>query len=204
MRKSLSLAVTIGSVLAAIPGLAQDSTPDYARPGPYLGVGVAIASFTDLEQSAEDALLDLGYVFDVTVDTGVGADIRGGYRISRYAAIEAEFEILPSIDASIPGTRFAEIDFFALTANAKFFPITGRIQPFALVGLGVLHGEVKDTLGFDISDTVADLAFRVGGGLDVYITEHVALTAGVTYLRGTGDVSDSSYISTSIGAQYRF
>ena len=46
---------------------------------------------------------------------------------------------------------------------------------------------------------------RWGGGLDVYLTEKIALTFDVTYVWAAGTpIKDLSYTSVGFGALYRF
>lgn len=186
--------VTIAITSASLPVAAEDEGPDYARLGFYVGAGAEGGEFTDL---------GLGSGLDA--DTGAGFNVFAGYRAHAYVSAELEFEMLPEIDIKASGFgKFAEIETWAITGNVKAFPLTGRIQPFALVGIGALHGKLKDSVGFGLDESDAGFAARFGGGLDVYATEHVVVWARSTYVLPTGDVSDVDYVSFGGGLQYRF
>ncbi|MEE8549631.1 MAG: porin family protein [Gemmatimonadota bacterium] len=200
---------TRASQLAAIGTWLLISTPassqDYARDGFYAGAGVLGGSYTKIDDELEDALAALGYVASIDTETAVGFELYGGYRFHPNFAIEAEFEMLPKADIDLSGFgTFAELETWTLTGNMKAFALTGRIQPYALVGIGVMHVEVDDTVGLGISETEAGFAARFGGGLDFYITENIAVSVGVDYLLPTGDVEDLDYVSFGGGIQYRF
>ena len=112
--------------------------------------------------------------------------------------------MLPQADVDIDGLgKIAEIQTWALTGNAKVFVLTGRTQPYALIGIGVLEAELE-FVGAGLSQTESGFAVRFGGGLDFYITENVVASAGVDYVLPTGDVEDLDYVSFGAGIQYRF
>ena len=52
--------------------------------------------------------------------------------------------------------------------------------------------------------TSSGVAFRVGGGVDFYITRRLALTAAATYLVGLGDVGDYDTLQGRVGWMFRF
>ena len=200
------LSVLISScLLISTPASSQDAAQDYARSGFYLGAGVVGGIYTEIDDEVEDELLALGYSVDIDTDTAVGFEVYGGYRLHPNFALEAEFEMLPDTDIDLGGFgTFAELESWTLTANAKAFPLTGRVQPFLLLGLGVMDAELEDTVGLGASQSETDFAARFGGGLDFYITENVVFSAGVDYLLPTGDVEDVDYVSFGGGVQYRF
>ena len=108
------------------------------------------------------------------------------------------------------GVEAAEIETWAFTGNAKVFLLPGRIQrsgliqPFALVGLGVVHAEVKDKLGSVAGSSADGFGARFGGGADCYFTKNIALSVRATYVFATGDVDAADYVSFGGGLQYRF
>ena len=92
----------------------------------------------------------------------------------------------------------------AITTDLKGFLLTGRLQPFALVGIGTTIGEVRDSFGAGLEIEEADFVARFGGGLDFYLTESLALTLDASYVLPTGDLADFDYVSLGWGLQYRF
>lgn len=194
-----ALALSSGLLLSLpAPAFAQD----YSRPGFYAGVGVLGGSYTAVDSELEDALRYLGYLVDVDTDATVGFELYGGYRFHPNLALEAEFELLPETDIDVSGVgKIADLESWTLTANGKFFPLTGPVQPFVLLGLGVMDAEVN--VG-PFSDEATGFATRFGGGVDLYATENIVFSAGVDYVLPTGDVEDLDYVSYGGGFQYRF
>jgi opacity protein-like surface antigen len=218
MRSLLLLLVAVSALLAhSLEASAQDEEmAAYARPGCYMGVGIAGASYTetsDLFSDVEDVLRNLGYAESVEADTAVGLHVSAGYRAHPSVAVEAEFEMMPASDAKVFGIlKIAEIQTWALTANARVFPITGRLQPFVLMGVGLVRGEwnlppLPPAVGVPtprLGESDLGFAGRFGGGVDFYLTESFALSAKVSYVVSTGDQARFDYVSFGGGAQYRF
>ncbi len=161
-----------------------DATEDFARSGPYgivLGVG-AIETFDNTGP------------FDFS--NGGGFNVRAGWRLWPYLAAEMQFEYVTGFsDLGL------DIDVWNVTWNAKAFLLTGRWQPYALFGMGVAEANL-DGPGGSIDEN--DFAIRVGGGLDFYVTEHVALTVESAWIKPTDDIKDVNYVTIGGGIQYRF
>lgn len=187
--------------LVSVPAFSQD----YARRGFYVGAAVIGGAYTKAEDELEKVLAALGYIASIDVDEAVGFNLYGGYRFHPHFAAEVEFEMLPKSNISWSGVgTFAELETLNVTSNLKTFLLTGRAQPYALVGIGGMVATLKDSVGLGVRDTYSGFAFRFGGGLDFYITESVVAFAGVDYLLPTGDVDDLDYVSFGGGVQYRF
>jgi hypothetical protein len=45
---------------------------------------------------------------------------------------------------------------------------------------------------------------RFGGGIDLYATKHVVVSAEVDYVLPFGDLENLDYLSFGLGLQYRF
>ncbi len=174
------------SAAQAESGYAQ-AEDEYAQPGIYLGGGLGIGIPT----------------FDTDpIDHGaaIGFNTWLGYRMAARFAVELQLEYVfnfkdPDLDSTL--------DALAFTGNAKFYALTGAIQPFALVGIGL--GRQVATLGALKGDTV-DLVHRFGGGVDFYgsSVEGLALSIAASYVLGTGDLRFTRYMSVTGGVQYRF
>jgi opacity protein-like surface antigen len=105
----------------------------------------------------------------------------------------AEFSIIPMV----------------YTANVKGYVLTGPIQPFVLVGAGLMTTKtrVHSLQAPRFSETERDSGFvaRFGGGVDFYMTKTLALTTGVDYVRPFGSgIKDLQYISYNVGLLARF
>lgn len=185
-RVPLPILILLAPIVLASPAWGQDGAAqaDYARSGPYaaaLGVG-AIETF------------DHTGPFDFS--DGGGFNIRGGWRFLPRLAAEMQFEYVAGFS-----DQGIDIDIWNLMWNAKAFLLTDRWQPYALFGLGVAEANA-DGPGGSIDDH--DFAIRVGGGLDFYVNEHVALTVESAWIKPTDDIKDVNYVTIGGGIQYRF
>jgi len=258
----------LGLALLAAPALAQDSEPEpeFARNGPYVGVGGVFLHPGDwtgdfennfegdatriatknaesfLSQNQPNAVLNPPQAAiqlsgtDLDEMWGVGGVL--GWRVSPHLGLELEGEWIAGSNQSSfrvdntgdPGT--VEIDdLWTITANVRVYPLTGRVQPFAVAGVGVQHarfdaygrsvgntttGEVGNPpvpiagipADFELRDrkTKTDGALRAGVGLDVYLTPQVAGELKVDYVIPfvpTGLVT-TDYLSVRLGLLYRF
>jgi opacity protein-like surface antigen len=197
--------------IAALPAAAEEESAPmpYAEPGFYGGIGIQGAVFTEVDDDLES---DVGVAgADVNSKTATGFSIYAGYRIMPYLAAELEFEMFPDahVDVELPGfdsEKLGEVETWVLMSNAKVFALTGRLQPFILFGIGVASNSFEDSVGAGIDEQEYDFAFRVGGGVDVHITELISTWARCTYLHNAGDVEgvNFNYVSFGAGLQLNF
>jgi opacity protein-like surface antigen len=177
--------------------------PDYARTGWYLQGGVAYG-FEDFDQGGSNN--ELG---GLDVDDSFGYDVRAGYRLSERVAVEAQFQHFLEFDLDENSGSSADIsaldadlELWAATVNGKFFFTTGRIQPYALAGIGYGEGEV-DVKGSG-STSEGDFLGRVGLGVDAYATENLGIALEAGYIIPTGDIEDLNVIPVNLNAFWRF
>jgi opacity protein-like surface antigen len=180
--RSLGLALIL--IATAAPPAAADDAEDYARTGAYVGAGLALG-WESYDGSPG------GF------DTGIGFDAWGGYRFHPHFAGELEIEYVDRVDLGTLNT-----DLLTFTGNLKGYLLTGRVQPFALVGIGVTR--VGASVGGFGSGDEAGFGARFGGGIDFYVCENVSLGATASYVLATGDIDGFDYVSLVMGAQYRF
>lgn len=173
--------------------------------GLLLVSGVALADDDDYSSGAYvGGALSIGVEqFDfapgsVDFKEAFGVDLWAGYRVHRYIGIEGQFVYLKGFDI-----KGAPIDFNALnfTANVKVYPISGTIQPYLLGGIGGGRFEIEGG-GESVDDSGG--VFRLGGGVDVYVFDSVALVAGIGYLFTRGDITDTDILEIRLGVQYQF
>jgi len=181
-------------VLLPCSALAEPPPPDYSRTGVYIGAEGAVG----IESKIEDGVGDSGG----RVDAAFGVNGRIGYRLHPRVAVEAEFEWIDGFDIKVANDKkIATGDTWFVSGNVKGYVLTGRFQPFALVGAGFYHAEYK-ALGSRLSG--GDAALRAGGGFEGYITEHIVFTFDAQYVLPFGEVDDLDYTSVGVGLQYRF
>jgi opacity protein-like surface antigen len=180
--RSLIAVAVVATLLAAFS--AQSQEPDYARSGAYgeLAAGGALEAFDGVS-------MDDGFAIGLTV----------GYRFHPYIAAEGQFEYA-KFDDEFLGDEF-DIYLITFTTNAKVFVLTGRIQPYGLVGVGLLHREV-DTGPINSDD--AGFISRFGGGIDFWATEFASVGFATTYVLTTNSVEDTDYVSLTARAAIHF
>jgi opacity protein-like surface antigen len=88
-------------------------------------------------------------------------------------------------------------DRWTLTVDAKGYPLQGRFQPFVSLGFG--YAELDKRTGNDW-----EFAIRPGGGLDVYLTRHIAFNLNASYVVPMDDSDSGDYVSLGWGLLYRF
>lgn len=189
VRNCLSVLLTIIFLTMVSPALAQEST-NYSRPGFYLGAG-GLYAIEDFDTGSR-----------VGVDNEFGYNFRLGYRITPNIAIEVMGERVDGFD--LTNAVGQSVDTWVGTANGKFFFFTDRFQPYLLAGLGAMHAQAEIRQGFKVDSDVTGFAFRYGGGLDSYITEHWLVNLEISGVKPTGDTKNLDYFSLGGGIQYRF
>lgn len=183
---------------------AQDE--DFGRPGGYVGGGFVYG----FENFDLDEVSDFAGV-DVCASGAPGFEVRGGYRFNPYLAVEGTLDYYASFDIEAEGREVFDVLAASFFANAKGYPLSGRVQPYGMFGIGVLTAHLEDDYGFDISETDASFALRIGGGLDVYVTPKFLLNLDVAYVIATSDMNfggpadvGTNLIPLAFTGQYRF
>jgi opacity protein-like surface antigen len=193
-------------------------TDGYARRSLYAGVGGAyVIEQFDLPDATLTAPESPIFHYDVDGGDSWGAEARVGYRFHPNLAAEGQLQyydnfgidVAEPADAS-PSREFFTLNGLSLMGNVKGYPFTGRVQPYGLVGLGLLwlHAQPPRTVyddletGFD-KDEVG-FAGRIGVGIDGYVTQNLLLNVEASYVLPTGGISEFRIVPISLGVQYRF
>jgi len=155
----------------------------------YLGGGLAYATpdFADYNSTNRDAEATFGF------------DARAGYRW-RWVAAELDVQYYDRFDLNDTfNTDNGSLRGVTVGPNVKFTPFTGRLQPYAVGGFGLLY--MKDTGEVSVEDGT-DFMMRAGGGLEVETLPGLWLFAEGTYVFGIGTKHD--VIPFVGGALFRF
>ena len=173
--------------------------PDYGRSGFYAGLGAVYAAENfsyDLENLGLTGIVDV----DPEYDDSAGAELMLGYRMHPNLAVEFVYQFLEGFD-STRGNPETEIDSHAFTLNAKLFVLTGRWQPYAVLGLGghLVNTEVRDNAVKKPFETDLAFAMRFGGGVDFYLNEHWVVGIEGTYFTPTSGLAGHADFGT-VGA----
>ena len=172
------------AAIAGFTGCAVKST-EYSAPGLYVGASLiaAVPDFDDVNGT------DLS---DDDVTEGVG--LRAGYRFLDRFAVEVGYEGYADFEQDTVDVEMSYLHF-----TGKFYPFTGSMQPYGLLGIGYLDSEISGTT-FDESDP----ATRVGLGLEWYLIDILPLFAEFDYRIPSGDLDDLTYSTLQLGALFRF
>jgi len=207
LRPLVAACLGLAALLCAFSASADEG--DFARRGPYFGVGASRAMNT-FEHTFDDAVPVAG----VSVSDTWGLNARAGYQFARWFSTELEYEFLDGFGVRAAGVRVAELTTHAITVNAKFSIPAGRFQPYLLVGLGVIVPDIEDKSFVDFSADNAP-AGRLGLGVDFYATRNVTLCLGFESIvngarvksRVSG-ISDEShglnYVALQLGLAFHF
>ena len=189
--------VASGVVSALVCGAAayyandEEVDPEaYDRTGWFVGVGANYA----IETFDGDGTYS-------SVDDSFGINGRFGYRCHSRFSLEAEAEWVNGFDADFSGPSQNNVDVepIVVTTNAKAYLLTGRTQPYLLVGLGLMR--VKEDINSN-TDHETRFAMRFGGGVDYYVTKNVVLGFDVDFVNAFR--LDINYVLVGGGVQYRF
>jgi opacity protein-like surface antigen len=189
---------------APASALAEALSNDFARPGFYLALGAGAAITTSAEDDLQE-IVDVAFPGSTAeVSTSPNVGFRFGNRFSRHFAMELDLEYLIGFDGSIDGVKIGEAKGVTATANLRGYLLTGRFQPYGLFGLGVMYGNLSDSLGLGVPENSVGFAIRVGAGLEIYLSEKIFLDLGAAYLIPFEDLDDLDHVSIRGSIGYRF
>ena len=202
MRK-LIIALGAASLILAMPAWAQDDDEEdeeggggFDRPGFYGSISAmyAVENISDQKVRFGDEKTTTGF------DDAWGGNFRLGYRVNEVLGVEFEWEGFQEFSDS-KGTQ-VDIKGWLGTLNARAHIPLGRIQPFLLIGGGLMQTRTNGPNSSSLTEESA--VIRGGGGVDAYITENIVFTTDVTYVVPFYDNRDIDYVSISFGLGYRF
>jgi hypothetical protein len=163
----------------------------YDRDGWYAGIGGGYA-FAEFDDGNAD---DSGFV-----------NLRGGYHFLRFAALEAQLEYMPEFGSGSGSYAGVDTAVWSAWLNMKGYPTapwTGLVQPYALFGIAWMW-ERRTGPAINGSDEDGAFAMRFGGGLDIYVTKNIVLTADGSWVMPTGGLEDLQHVTVGGAVQYRF
>ena len=189
---------------------------DFARRGFFLGASGVYAREDFDEGKEEQSLRKANEPFPVDFslkdrNTG-GLRVKGGRRCHERFSVEVEVEWLDDFTAKLDAVgngKVNDISFSPVVGgiNVKGYLLTGRIQPFALLGVGAMsiRTESTNTTGdLKASQDTGLLVARFGGGVDYYVTRNWVLSGQADYVYSATNLKILNYISVGMGVFYRF
>jgi hypothetical protein len=233
----------VGCTLTQIYDPIDDEAEDdgFDRRGFFFGMNAGFAG----ENFSDKPVNDIADIFEVQPDqliapvpgpdTTAKADNSwtikegGGYRCHSRYSVGVTFQHFGGFDTQWTGplgTGGHDIDIFYATVDVKGYLLTGRYQPYLLLGGGTMTVKTKVTNPTGVyatmenpmppPDNVAiygpvtqsrsymDFAFRFGGGIDLYATKHIVINIDANYLAPLGSVSGVGMYTIGAGIGYRF
>jgi hypothetical protein len=183
------LRVLVAAVIVALgPGiaLAQDDDPVYARNGVYFAVE-PIFAVADFDQDTENTWGVRGFV---------------GYRLLPYLGLDFDFESAILFRNEVGGGTIGRTTSFIPSINARGYPLTGRWQPYGVIGFGPGLFLFEATPG-PRNELDAGFTARAGVGVDLYDDENVAINIEGIYVIPTGAADDRRYGRIAFGILWR-
>jgi opacity protein-like surface antigen len=231
-----SVVVVVSLILLCSPVRGEEKETDFARKGAYVGLGFVYAvndfGLDEYDKQFEGIIGDQQFRVEDDVSQSLGFDVRGGYRFHKHLAAEAQvqyyddFQIGSKIrqtnlntgEESKTGLPDGDVQAVAASANLKGYPLTGRVQPYVLTGLGALWTDVtnlpvgNNALEIRRADgSNTSFMVRVGVGVDVYATPHIVFNFEACKVLPTdkthvarGVNLDLSSVPLAFNLQYRF
>ena len=174
-----------------------DTNEDANRPGFYLG----LAGTWGIEKFQNSN--------DINADDSIGFNARAGYRALSWLSAEVQGEWMANFNLNL-GPEDGKIEMHLIGANLRLNLPTGLIQPYALIGGGYMHADLRGVHQGNVQKSFTDGADgdggfgRFGGGMEFYPWPWLAIDMGIAYVLPTGDVDNLDYLSVTWGALYRF
>jgi len=193
----------------------QVQAGDYSRAGVYAGVNAAYG--IDLFGSELRGAIAGPGVSQLSMGNSWGLNARLGGRLLSFLAVEAQYEWMQNIAVNWGGLHVADFKPHTVTGNVKLIIPISRFEPYILAGVGVgiwkleSDNPIVNFLVPGLNQSTTGLAGRVGAGIDIYLTEHIALNAEGAGVLNTNtltvageSLSGLYYFSVSGGLLYRF
>jgi opacity protein-like surface antigen len=174
-------------------GVAQADDPsDFATESVYIQIEGVYAR--------ENLFLGVLDLPEEQVDNGFGFAFSIGQRANEYVAIQSTYEYTSGFTVGNDSPTHL------LTFDGKVFPLHplldgiagGRVQPWVGGGMGAIwwpDSGIKTALAF---------TGRWGGGLDLHVSDNIALTSHALYQQPIGNLKGLNFISVGIGVAYHF
>lgn len=146
----------------------------------------------------------IGFGFSGDLDSGTGAlGVAGGYTWSPRVSLEAEFNLLPSSEAS--GLVELDSKMWSLTGNILYHFAGRAFVPYGVLGIGLGHGsvdvETNDPLLNVLDTSSTEFVVNFGGGVERQLRENLAFRGDLRYFFGGDFVPDYWRLSGGITFQ---
>lgn len=209
--KTLARLLAMALLILPVAAFAQDTDTDaddadttdpggeYSRNGGYWGIGGSHV-FADYNVKLTGGPL-VGRL--AKVEDAASLNARLGYRAHPNVSFELVFDWITSHKVTGPanGFRIGDIENYMITGNIKGIPFTGRIQPYAIAGLGPLI--TRREIG-NVTNVFVPLATRLGLGVDFYINPKWAISIEGAYAFALYQTTDTQFGIVGGNVQYHW
>lgn len=205
MAKHLGI-VMAAALLVAAAGTARadEEAKPFGGQAPYASFG-GVFGIENNSSSLGSGVSDYGGLSD-----SGGYDIRVGYNLRDWVAIEGEWQSLLSFstDGVDPFTlnNLPAVEARMLSFNGRFMPLSGRVQPYGLLGMGWYNVQA-DRVANNLHESAFAMRFAVG--VLAYITERTGVAIEAAYILpvtgtlGGGDRFDLIPITASVFFRFK-
>lgn len=221
MRKCCFLPAILAVIFFMTPAMSQTTGNSIFNTEPslkehwYLGGGfqLDIPSFKKYDETIEGEEVDIN-----DFDNTWGLQLKAGYNILDYLAVEGLFQYhrkfeweSDSYSDPVLGTVSGKVEVsgFDFTVNVKGILPLGIFRPYAVAGLGFMHGKAKATgtydppgwpaVSYSESETDSGPMGRIGAGCDLFVGNNFGLEAEIAYNAGMGDIDYARFTALSAG-----
>ena len=99
---------------------------------------------------------------------------------------ELDFAFIDNFFGETPGVSS---NVLTLMGNFMLAPKFGIVQPYGVVGLGLIKSHAEITVGGLLDETNNDFGWDIGGGLIVYFGEHFGVRGDIRHFHAFSDLS---------------
>jgi opacity protein-like surface antigen len=197
---ALALGAAVALSLSSVAPAQEDTEPEppYDRSAAYIIAQGANHIGTFRGKPASN--------ISTTTRHSMGAKGAIGYRISPHFAGEIQFDWVQKFRVRVDGDR-KRFNGAGITAQVKGYALTGKVQPFGVLGLGVGLFEIRHDKRTKYKKTQAEMMLRFGGGVDYWFTDQFGMVVDATYAWPTGatnKLEDLDYATIGWGFMIRF
>ena len=170
IRSKVRQVVAAGALTALFVFGLADHASAQAYISPFLGYNFGGDSGCPEVSNCEDKRRNLGVAFG---------------SIGSVFGSELEFSYIDNFFGDTPGTSSSVLTFMG---NVMFAPKFGVVQPYGVVGLGLIKTHAEITVGSLLESDNNNFGWDIGGGAIVYFGDHFGVRGDLRYYHAFEDL----------------
>jgi hypothetical protein len=119
--------------------------------------------------------------------------------VHEHVAVEVRYEHYLNFETD-PGP--GHFEGWGIYGNVKGFILTGRWQPFVLLGMGYMDLNYPGVNRANDPSPGDDFAMRFGAGFDAHLSDLISIGPEVAYVLPFGDIDDLDMVTVGLGLQF--